>query len=1207
MADGRVANIVISPGIGCTVFTNDSGKALSATFFAQGISTNTNSKATVVVAGAGMTITKNEILWQPSLCIACYNGFIAAGGTVGNADGSKNMCCAYPDPTKMGQAYTCGIFRSNVGSGRSGTPGYTCGLPRCWCGRSWYTNNNGNYCYAFCWAYMDMPSCFTVNGGGCITCTGGLYCCYELHYKCENCCATGGVRFARPHDIFIGTGTTFTGYCNPLPNTPVSLNCTCIGSHTKSYMGGNCCCGGETNKEPDRPGRMTPWYLQCFHLSKVGALAGCDCYSSKCGYEMGCFVPVFYGGTEVINPAIALTNPPMYNGTYSGFPEANGSCHCCTCYAGPMWQTLVTGWFPSDEQNCYDRCNAYFYDGNASCCNVVQQRQHSTLDPSGTWGVGYLQTACHTPNVIDAAKRLIAPKDDAGVGAGMTGIPFCYCGSHPTFNNTQGGNPVCMQVACNRFGVCLNITGMCWVLCSCEGQNTPLYSSGAQGNFLVDWYALTDYQNWCHCPQCVGRLTKRGNNTISDPGCYQCNPVNNNCWCCDLMMCLTHGCTHGHACPCASGSDTDTTIKKRLHAIVMYQNWHSLVGVTPCICIAPGTSNCGAIKYCVDCCTRACRYDRGGCGMTYDADSTRCYANGWEHAWTHHIGNPFPSYTCDCCSYWIYGVNQCCRGCNCYWCNCQCGPCIGAPYNKPMGCCGFMLPYWCESQGFGCKCWNGYASMTYRTTPSNPHRNGGGIPTNPYGYHHGISCGLMMHFAGDGKYMISPAAMDWLNSYCWNNTCSSYCKKTRRPIMFMAQGPKRCGINCGGCSCMNRAVDAYIYCAADVCEGYSNYWFTQCSDSSEMGVHCMKYDDTGVMTCCIVLEDGHPMCTWACSNSINCRFGSELPMKYFAYNPQVDCHYFMMRTSQHYSNLCWPCFCKEWVITTKTQAELDCCYVRGMKQCLFTREYCCGIFSVDCDAIMCYHQIAPHCECAMCYDGGTKHPEYAAYCCFSDEWCTGNTRMIGSCLCCLCETPCYRSRPCRGEMWQVCQDEFDYLFTLDPQGGCYRNVENCWSGNGYCRGPSGLGTVFFRKVANFPSIMTEHKYTQPRMCVGCLFRSDTAVWSLPVYNHCCFRWDAFITCDLINWNKQELEIICNPGDQMTSTNYCQILSLENNYYCKCTDCFMAGFDRSGLMELCMSFNQYERTGLVISNADSIYVKSHNTTDCFNFQVWGYEG
>ena len=101
MADGKLGNIVISPGIGCTAFTNQTGKAISATFFAQGISTNTNSKMTVVVAGAGMTITKNEILWQPTQCIACYSGFIS----------DCPACRAYPDPGKMAQVYTQGDFR----------------------------------------------------------------------------------------------------------------------------------------------------------------------------------------------------------------------------------------------------------------------------------------------------------------------------------------------------------------------------------------------------------------------------------------------------------------------------------------------------------------------------------------------------------------------------------------------------------------------------------------------------------------------------------------------------------------------------------------------------------------------------------------------------------------------------------------------------------------------------------------------------------------------------------------------------------------------------------------------------------------------------------------------------------------------------------------------------------------------------------------
>ena len=252
----------------------------------------------------------------------------------------------------------------------------------------------------------------------------------------------------------------------------------------------------------------------------------------------------------------------------------------------------------------------------------------------------------------------------------------------------------------------------------------------------------------------------------------------------------------------------------------------------------------------------------------------------------------------------------------------------------------------------------------------------------------------------------------------------------------------------------------------------------------------------------------------------------------------------------------------------------------------------------------------------MRYDGREHHPEYADY----PVWGTSGAEMLfacccdtaNNCLCCQCFNRSYNTKPCC--LVTYSWNAGYYHFTLEAAGGAFcksgDEVGNspCWCQN---KGIAGLGTVFFRKVANFPSIMTEHKYTQPRMCVGCLFRSDTSVWSLPVYNHCCFRWDAFITCDLINWNKQELNIVQNPTDQMTQVSSCQILSLENNYYCKCTNCFMAGFDRSGLLELCISFNQYERTGLLISNGESVYVKSNNVsagiTDCFNFQIWGYEG
>ena len=102
----------------------------------------------------------------------------------------------------------------------SGTPGYTCGLPRRYCGRSWMVDNRGNYCYASCCRYLDYPSVFNTCGGGCISGKDcGLYCCYSDYYLEMNCCATGGVRFARPMDVFVGVGTTHQGYTNPINGT----------------------------------------------------------------------------------------------------------------------------------------------------------------------------------------------------------------------------------------------------------------------------------------------------------------------------------------------------------------------------------------------------------------------------------------------------------------------------------------------------------------------------------------------------------------------------------------------------------------------------------------------------------------------------------------------------------------------------------------------------------------------------------------------------------------------------------------------------------------------------------------------------------------------------------------------------------------------------------------------------------------------------
>ena len=53
-------------------------------------------------------------------------------------------------------------------------------------------------------------------------------------------------------------------------------------------------------------------------------------------------------------------------------------------------------------------------------------------------------------------------------------------------------------------------------------------------------------------------------------------------------------------------------------------------------------------------------------------------------------------------------------------------------------------------------------------------------------------------------------------------------------------------------------------------------------------------------------------------------------------------------------------------------------------------------------------------------------------------------------------------------------------------------------------------------------------------------------------------------------------------------------------------CAYYNIDCTGIIDYKLSVNQYERTGIVLSDGDRIMV--NNDADvCLNFQVWGYEG
>jgi len=139
----------------------------------------------------------------------------------------------------------------------------------------------------------------------------------------------------------------------------------------------------------------------------------------------------------------------------------------------------------------------------------------------------------------------------------------------------------------------------------------------------------------------------------------------------------------------------------------------------------------------------------------------------------------------------------------------------------------------------------------------------------------------------------------------------------------------------------------------------------------------------------------------------------------------------------------------------------------------------------------------------------------------------------------------------------------------------------------------------FCKVADFPEIMTCSYYTNPLMCVSCIFRSGTSTWSMSIYNCNTTAWDTFVTSNLIDWESSTTTF--NYFENDTSI----IKNAINCVYRQC-NCFMSNVNYSGMTDYKVSANNYERTGVVISNGDKVFV-NNNSNKCMSAQVWGYEG
>ena len=147
----------------------------------------------------------------------------------------------------------------------------------------------------------------------------------------------------------------------------------------------------------------------------------------------------------------------------------------------------------------------------------------------------------------------------------------------------------------------------------------------------------------------------------------------------------------------------------------------------------------------------------------------------------------------------------------------------------------------------------------------------------------------------------------------------------------------------------------------------------------------------------------------------------------------------------------------------------------------------------------------------------------------------------------------------------------------------------------------GVGAEGLKKMANWPTEWANIKYTSPGFCVSCLYRAEKCLWTIGVFDNVSKKWDGYTSNNLWQWSKSADPLVQKVSETLTR-------SVTDDYRCvvEVCNCFFSNMDCSGLIDYKVSANQYERTGIVLSNGDRIMVNNNGDIKTA-VQVWGYEG
>ena len=176
----------------------------------------------------------------------------------------------------------------------------------------------------------------------------------------------------------------------------------------------------------------------------------------------------------------------------------------------------------------------------------------------------------------------------------------------------------------------------------------------------------------------------------------------------------------------------------------------------------------------------------------------------------------------------------------------------------------------------------------------------------------------------------------------------------------------------------------------------------------------------------------------------------------------------------------------------------------------------------------------------------------------------------------------------------------------DVEYGCVSNVrsQSFWLGTWASSMKDSL--LDYCKISDWPACWAHSKYKIDSFCVSCLFRNQRCNWIMDIFNHTTAKWDSYSTSNLYQWSLVNDSTGTDPFK--LKINNTLDLRVSDNCACIITtcNCFMSNMDCSGLIDWCISANQYERNGIVLSNGDRVMI-NNNSDEKLNAQIWGYEG